>query len=83
MRQKVQSQEQELQSHSKLQQQYKSTKAKSAQTVEDTKPKLKDAKAEFNHANEKQTATRANLQTIIDNLPVAYADQHEAEAPAK
>lgn len=80
LRQKVQSQEKELQSHLKLQQQYKSTKAKLQQTVEDAEPKLEDAKAEFNHANEKQTATRANLQTIIDNLPAAYADQHEAEA---
>ena len=62
-----------------MQQQYKSTKAKLQQTVEDAEPKLEDAKAEFNHANEKQTATRANLQTIIDNLPVAYPDQHEAE----
>ena len=79
LRQKVQSQEKELQSHLKLQQQYKSTKAKLQQTVEDAEPKLEDAKAEFNHANEKQTATRANLQTIIDNLPVAYPDQHEAE----
>ena len=79
LRQKVQNQEKELQSHLKLQQQYKSTKVKLQQTVEDTKAKLEDAKAEFNHANEKQTATRANLQTIDDNLPVAYADQQEAE----
>ena len=79
LRQKVQSQEKELQSHLKLQQQYKSTKVKLQQTVEDTKAKLEDAKAEFNHANEKQTATRANLQTIVDNLPLAYNDQHEAE----